>query len=181
MQVWPAGIARIRTDTWICCDPWDLDPQVLDLQVFFGRWPVTACTSPALVVCPNRNKYVSIQRNAAKVKSSERLLPKPVVIKVKIDGHPAWALIDSGLLGDFISSTLVDQLKLKRNILDKAIGLQLAVQGSRSKTNTEVSAQLEYQNIKGQRQFDMINLNDYDLILGTLWMYQHQVCIGLNC
>ena len=31
MQVWPAGIARIRTDTWSCCDLWeqvDLDPQV---------------------------------------------------------------------------------------------------------------------------------------------------------
>ena len=27
---------------------------------------------------------------------------------------------------------------------------------------------------------DVVNLNDYDLILGTLWMSQHQVCIGLN-
>ena len=26
----------------------------------------------------------------------------------------------------------------------------------------------------------MINLNDYDIILGTPWIYQHQVCIGLN-
>ena len=106
------------------------------------------------------NKYVSIQRNAAKVKGSERLLPKPVVIKVKIDGHPARALVDSRSLGDFISSTLVDQLKLKRNILDKAIGLQLAIQGSWSKINAEVSALLEYQNIKGQRQFDIRDTMD---------------------
>lgn len=128
----------------------------------------------------DRNKYVSIQRNASKVKSSERLLPKPVIIKVKIDGQPARALIDSGSLGDFILSTLVDQLKLKRAVLDKAIGLQLAIQGSRSKINAEVSTQLEYQNIREYRRFDVINLNDYDLILGTPWMYQHQVCIGLN-
>ena len=26
----------------------------------------------------------------------------------------------------------------------------------------------------------MVNLNDYDLILGTPWLYQHQVYIGLN-
>jgi hypothetical protein len=30
------------------------------------------------------------------------------------------------------------------------------------------------------RQLDVANLNDYDVILGTPWIYQHQVCIGLN-
>ena len=128
----------------------------------------------------DRNKYVSIQRNVSKVKSSEHLLPKPVIIKLKIDGQPARALIDSGSLGNLILSTLVDQLKLKRTVLDKAIGLQLTVQGSWSKINAEVSTQLEYQDIREYRQFNVINLNDYDLILGTPWMYQHQVCIGLN-
>ena len=28
--------------------------------------------------------------------------------------------------------------------------------------------------------FDIINLNSYDIILGTPWLYQHRVCIGLN-
>ena len=26
----------------------------------------------------------------------------------------------------------------------------------------------------------LVNINSYDLILGTPWMWQHQVCIGLN-
>ena len=128
----------------------------------------------------DRNKYTSIQRNAAKIRDKERLLPKPVVIKVAINGEPARALIDSGSMGDFMSSTLVDQLKLKRDLLEKAVGLQLAVQGSRSKINAQVSARLEYQNLSTVRKFDVININDYDIILGTPWMYQHKVSIGLN-
>ena len=115
----------------------------------------------------DHNKYPSIQRNAAKIRDKERLLPKPVVIKVAINGEPARALIDSGSMGDFMSSTLVDQLKLKRDILEKAVGLQLAVQGSRSKINAQVSARLEYQNSSAMRKFDVININDYDIILGT--------------
>ena len=88
--------------------------------------------------------------------------------------------MDSGSLGDFVSSRLVDQLKLKRMLLDKAVGLQLAVQGSRSRINSIVSTRLTSQNIDEARHFDVVNLNEYDVILGTPWMYQHQVCIGLN-
>jgi hypothetical protein len=101
-------------------------------------------------------------------------------LRIGINGSPARALIDLGSLGDFISSTLVDQLKIKRHLLDKAIGLQIAVQGSRSKINSTVHAQLTYQSINETRQLDVANLNDYDVILRTPWIYQHQVCIGLN-
>lgn len=132
------------------------------------------------VIQVDRNKYVTMQQNAARAKMDERLLPRPVIIKISIDNQPARALIDSGSLGDFISSTLVDQLKLKRMLLDTAVGLQLAVQGSRSKINSTVNAWLTYQNIEETQQFDIVNLNDYDVILGTPFMYQHQVCIGLN-
>ena len=129
----------------------------------------------------DRNKYVSVQRNASRVKGTgERLLPKPITIKALVNGLPVRALVDSGSLGDFMSSTLVDQLKLKRTNLEKPLGLQLAVQGSKSKINSVVNVNYSYQNIKDSRQFDIANLNDYDMILGTPWLYQHQVCIGLN-
>ena len=129
----------------------------------------------------DRNKFASIQRNAACVKGvDERLLPKSLVIRVVVNGSPLRALVDSGSLGDFMSSTVVDQLKLKRTVLDKPLGLQLAVQGSRSKIMATVDVNYSYQNIETVRRFDIANLNDYDMILGTPWMYQHQVCIGLN-
>ena len=97
-----------------------------------------------------------------------------------VNQHPARAFLDSGLLGNFISTTLVDQLQLTWRTLDTPLALQLAVQGLRSKVNASASAQLKYQGIDEQCTFDIINLNSYDLILSTPWMYQHQVCLGFN-
>jgi hypothetical protein len=54
------------------------------------------------------------------------------------------------------------------------------VQGSRSKINSLVNVSYSYQNIRAVRRFDVANLNDYDVILGTPWIFQHKVCIGLN-
>jgi hypothetical protein len=128
----------------------------------------------------DKNKYPALQRNAAQVKGNQRLLPKPIVVKVLVDGHPARALLDSGSLGDFMSTTLADQLKVKREQLDVPLALQLAVQGSRSKVNTIATVRLQYQGIDERRTFDIINMNSYDLILGTPWMHQHRLCLGFN-
>lgn len=76
--------------------------------------------------------YLSIQCNALQAKDSSRKVPKLLVIVVKINGKLAHALVDSGSLGDFISSTLVQQLKIKKKKLTSPVPIQLAVQGSRS-------------------------------------------------
>ncbi|KAJ2921120.1 hypothetical protein H1R20_g15976, partial [Candolleomyces eurysporus] len=127
-----------------------------------------------------RDSYKGVQRNAAWVKGTQRVVPKPIVVVVNVNGHPARALMDSGSLGDFISSTLVDQLKLKREKLDDPLNLQLAVQGSKSKITSKVKVRIAYQDIDEDRGFDVINVSNYDLILGTPFLYQHQVCVGLN-
>ena len=64
-----------------------------------------------------------------------------------MNGHPARALLDSGSLGDFMSTTLADQLGVEKTVLETPLALQLAVQGSRSKVNTVATAQLQYQGI----------------------------------
>ncbi|KIL55333.1 hypothetical protein M378DRAFT_1045040, partial [Amanita muscaria Koide BX008] len=121
-----------------------------------------------------------VQRNAAVTKDPSRLLAEPMRIVVKINGAPAQALVDSGSLSDFMSSSLADQLKVEKKILTTPLGVQLAVQGSRSKINQGTTALFEYQNIKEKRYFDIINLSNYELILGTPFMYQYKVSIGLN-
>ena len=78
------------------------------------------------------------------------------------------------------SDLLVDQLSIKRETLDTPLSLHLAVQGSRSKVNARTTINLKYQGINEKRTLDIINLNNYDLILGTPFMYQHQVCLGFN-
>ena len=128
----------------------------------------------------NRNAYPSLQRNAVSSKSTSLRVPKPIIVMVNVNGHPCRVLIDSGSLGDFISSTLADQLGLKKQSLPKPMTVQLAVQGSRSQVKTRMEARLQYQGIDEIRRFDVININSYDIILGTPWMWQHQVCIGFN-
>ena len=128
----------------------------------------------------DQNKYTSLQRNSAHVKGNSRILPKPVVVKININDHPVQALLDSGSLGNYISLTLVDQLAITCDPLDPPLSLHLAVQGSRSKVNAQATVKLSYQEINETRAFNIINLNNYDVILGTLWMYQHQICLCFN-
>ena len=127
-----------------------------------------------------RGTYPGLQKMTAVPKDFTHVIPKPLVVVVKVNGHPARALLDSGSLGDFMSTTLADQLKVKRIELEKPISLQLAVQGSRSKVNCGANVNFEYQNIKEERYFDIANISSYDLILGTPWIFQHGVWLGLN-
>lgn len=125
-------------------------------------------------------RYPAIQRNAAVTKDFTRVLPKPLVVVVHINGRPARALIDSGSLADFMSLTLAEQLRVPLKQLEKPLTIQLAVQGSRSKVNYGANTRFQYQGIDAQRYFDVINLQNYDLILGTPFLFQHQVTIGFN-
>jgi hypothetical protein len=55
--------------------------------------------------------------------------------------------IDTGLLCDFMSSKLVDQLHLDKIELETPLSVQLVVQGSHSKVNYSVKCSLKYQHI----------------------------------
>ncbi|KAG6858803.1 hypothetical protein C0995_013811 [Termitomyces sp. Mi166 len=127
-----------------------------------------------------KGTYPAIQQNHAHWQNIGRHIPKPLVIVVKLDGHPVQALLDSGLLGDFVSSTTVKQLGLCKIELTDPVPVQLAVQGSRSRINYGATALCEYQGISYQKYFDVMNLQGYDVILGTPWIYQHSVTFGLN-
>ncbi|THU77148.1 hypothetical protein K435DRAFT_576666, partial [Dendrothele bispora CBS 962.96] len=126
------------------------------------------------------NTYPGLQRNASIVRDIGRLVPRPIVVVVKINDRPCRALIDSGSLGDFISTQVADQLKLKKRYLETPLPLHLAVQGSRSKVLYGANANFKYQNVDCEHYFDVANLSGYDVILGTPFMFMHSVRIGLN-
>ncbi|KAF8222009.1 hypothetical protein L208DRAFT_1526273, partial [Tricholoma matsutake] len=127
-----------------------------------------------------RGTYTGLQQNAATLKDFAHLVPKPIVIVVQINGHPAQELLDSGLLGDFMSTALADQLKVKKVELQKPLLLQLAVQGSHSKVNWGTTVNFKYQSINKEQHFDIANLSSYDIILGTPWLYVHCMTMGIN-
>ncbi|KAJ1299296.1 hypothetical protein OPQ81_005349 [Rhizoctonia solani] len=76
------------------------------------------------------SKVRNIKRNASKPKDLTHKLPKPIIIEAEVNGHKVHALIDSGSLGDFISTTVIDQLKLLKEMLANPVSLQMAVTGS---------------------------------------------------
>ncbi|KAF7348752.1 Retrovirus-related Pol polyprotein from transposon 17.6 [Mycena venus] len=121
-----------------------------------------------------------IAHTASTPRLSDRVVAQPLVIVVRVNGEPVQALVDSGSLGDLVSTSLADQLRLKRKELKDPITLQLAVQGSRSKINHSVNVKMSYQDITEERSFLVANLSGYDMILGTAWLFQHKVSIGLN-
>ncbi|KAF8131294.1 hypothetical protein K438DRAFT_1999045 [Mycena galopus ATCC 62051] len=121
-----------------------------------------------------------IARTASMPRLSDQVVARPLVIVVRVNGKPVRALVDSGSLGDLVSTSLADQLRLRRKELKDPITLQLAVQGSRSKINHSVNVKMSYQDITEERSFLVANLSGYDMILGTAWLFQHKVSIGLN-
>lgn len=122
----------------------------------------------------------SLHRQAARPKCTTWLLPRLLIIIVMINDKPCCALLDSGSLMDFIFSTIVDQLQLKYDLLEKPILLQLAFSGSHSVVKAYTSINLKYQEIPGPCTFNIVNLESYDVILGMPFLFQHQILLGFN-
>ena len=122
----------------------------------------------------------SVERTTLRVKDKTRKLPEPIIVTAKINGQPIRALLDTGSMADFLSTTIVDQLRLPKEIYQKPLSVQLATHGSRSKINCGTTVRFQYQTIDCDRRFDIVNLENYDAILGTPFLYQHQVAIGFN-
>ena len=132
------------------------------------------------VIQPAPGTYSSLQRNSAYVKDYNRLVPQPIVVIAKVEGQDARALLDSGSLADFMSSRFADQIKIKRTPLAKPLPVGMATSGSRSMSNYCAEARLQFAEVDSVRHFDILNLENYGIILGMLFLYQHKVVIGFN-
>ncbi|OCH84957.1 hypothetical protein OBBRIDRAFT_696850, partial [Obba rivulosa] len=132
------------------------------------------------VGAPTQDSLLTLQHTAASPHDFKRRVPEPVIVVVKVNGQPAHTLLDTGSLSDFMSTKLVHQLGIKPFELEKPLPVHLAVQGSRAKINLGCNADVAYQTIRETRYFDIINLLNYNLILGTPFLFQHQVFIGFN-
>ena len=123
---------------------------------------------------------VPLEQMSMRLKDQSRKIPEPIVVLAKINGHQVQALLDNGSMADFLSTTVVDQLDLQSEQYAKPLPVQLAVHGSRSKINCRVRVNFQYQDISCERGFNIANLDNYDAILGTPFLFQHKVVIGIN-
>ncbi|KAJ3560998.1 hypothetical protein NP233_g10469 [Leucocoprinus birnbaumii] len=83
-------------------------------------------------------------------------------------------------MGDFISTTIAQQLNVPKFELAKAIPVQMVCQGSRSNINYRTKVQFTHQKLNYQHEFDIMNLANYDIVLGTPFLYQHKVSICME-
>ena len=122
----------------------------------------------------------AVERTTMQLKDKSRRLPEPIIVAVKVNEQTIRALLDTGSMADFISITIVEQLKLPKEIYEKPLAVQLAIHGSRSKINCRTTIQFQYQTIDCNQRFYVVNLDNYNAILGTPFLYQHQVAITFN-
>ena len=108
------------------------------------------------------------------------MVPPLIVVDVSVNGKQAKALLDTGSLADFMSTQFSDQLNSKCIPLTKPLLVSLAVVGSCTVANYCMDAHLQYAGVNSVRHFDIINLDNYDIILGTPFLYQHKVQLGFN-
>ena len=79
-----------------------------------------------------------------------------------------------------MSTTLAEQLDVPQIKLTKLLTVQLATQGSHSKVNFGTKVQFAYEDISVQCYFDIMNVQNYNIILGTPFLFQHKIMVGLN-
>lgn len=121
-----------------------------------------------------------IERNTVRVKDLSRKVPNTLIVQAELEGQSVRVLLDSGSQADLVSSTIVDQLRLTKCALTKPLQLQMAMSGSSGMFHYNVRAKLKYQTFDEYRDFDVGNLDNYDMILGTPFLFQHSVRLSFN-
>ena len=82
-----------------------------------------------------------------------------------------------------LSPNFIRAAKIEPFLLDKPIGIQLAVTGSKSVINYGVNTTIKYEGRELKEYFDIINIDYYDAILGTPYLRKYEVIIDFvnNC
>ena len=90
-------------------------------------------------------------------------------------GHHATALVDSGAMGNYISPTIVNRLRLPWKYKDKPYQLQDIDGNSFSYNEGIVDMEIDHLPIElqGHREettCDLMDIHEYDLVLGYPWL-----------
>ena len=77
-----------------------------------------------------------------------------------------------------LSPNFIRAAKIEPFPLDKPIGIQLAITGSKSVINYGANATINYEGRELKEYFNIINIDYYDTILGTPFLRKHEVIIN---
>ncbi|KAF8222921.1 hypothetical protein L208DRAFT_1107563, partial [Tricholoma matsutake] len=99
---------------------------------------------------------------------------------MKLHELEAFVLLNSGCTSDSISPEFAMSANLKAHELEELVPLQLGTIGSRSKINFGLFTDFEIGEIKNTHYFDVVNIDRYDAILGTIFMRKHGIVLDFK-
>ena len=110
-----------------------------------------------------------VYNHRVRIKERSRSLWKcndnqPIFVFWEIGRTKAHCLIDSGCEGIMLSPNFIRVVKIKPFLLDKPIGIQLAVTGSKSVINYGANMTIKYNGKESKEYFNIINIDYYDTI-----------------
>jgi hypothetical protein len=98
---------------------------------------------------------------------------------VKINGILAYTLFDTGSTFDSISPEFVRVAKIRTKKLENPAGIKLGCVGSRSSINFGCQVDIEAVGKTTTTYLDVANIDRYDVILGTSYMYNNKVVLDI--
>lgn len=100
---------------------------------------------------------------------------QPMTIIMDISSQKALTLMDSGCTIEALSPTHVQLTNGKIHQLKDQHSLQLGTIGSHAKFNYGTTMWTSYSDICEDVYYDIININRYNVIVGTHFMYTHSI------
>jgi len=79
-----------------------------------------------------------------------------------------------------ISPEMVQIVGLKVHQLMEQIPIQLGTKGSKSQINHGTKACIKIGTVENYHYFDVINIDRYDIIIGTVFMKQHRIVLDFK-
>ena len=129
-------------------------------------------------------------RGASTLRKSSRKIKRPprtekenkcFVARMMLHNLEAYVLLDSGCTTDSISPEFATSANLKAHELEEPVPLQLGTVGSRSKINFGLFTDFEIGGLENTHYFDVVNIDRYDAILGTVFMRKHGIALDFEC
>jgi hypothetical protein len=124
-----------------------------------------------------------------KLRKLSKILERPIyskketqtfIIMVKVNSQKAVALLYLGCTTNTVTLELTRITGLKIYKLKEQVPLQLGTRGSQLKINYGMKACIKYELIKVNQYFDIVNIDRYDVTLGTVFMRKHRIILDFK-
>jgi hypothetical protein len=99
---------------------------------------------------------------------------------VKVNGVGAYTCWDSGSELDAISPNFTRATGVEPAAKKSALRIHLGTKGSSATTSYEVSPTLDFGNTKFTHDLDVVNLDHWDLLLGSPFCNKHGIVLNYN-